>query len=164
MMWWMLNLCLAAEPSEPLPTDGDTETVEPHSAGPDRSARPSIREPFPMQLSSAAVYELTPSTTVYFVQVPGARKVTLDFRLHRGTIDLDGWPTSSAWATGYMMDVATEQFGPAEIEELSALHDLWISSYGTGFHSQGLMMSAPRESLDQAMAPVSYTHLRAHET
>jgi predicted Zn-dependent peptidase len=160
MSWLVLLLLGFAEATEtdlaePAPSEEGAvleEEAPAPAAAPDRSQPPPVLPPAPLVLAEPEIWALTPSVTVHLVRVPAVRKVNARAWLHRGSLDLDGLPSHSAWMTGWLQDVATETHQADALALVKDLKDIDVWSSGVGFRKGSLTLEAPREALEDGLA------------
>jgi zinc protease len=121
------------------------------AAEPDRSAPPEVLPSPVLELPEPVIHEIGPSATAWYVRVPQVRKVALDLVLLRGMIELDGRPTESARALGWMAEVAAGDLDAAEMSLQRDVFDITVDS-SIGMHAGQVALRVPREELARGVA------------
>lgn len=116
----------------------------------DRAAPPPVTPPVPIALAEPEVRAVGDGVRVLYARVPGVAKVELRLILHRGALDLDGWPTPAAHATGWLQDVATAAYDADAMAEIRDLHAIELWSW-VAPHRAGVDLTAPIDGLDRAV-------------
>ncbi|MCO4748052.1 MAG: insulinase family protein [Proteobacteria bacterium] len=158
-----LLLVLSAALAQDVPADSVEETPadatseEEVAPGPDRSKPPEVIPATPLELADPEVHKISDAVEVRLVNLPGVRKVEIAITSRRGTLDIDGWPSSAGRAMGELMDIATLTRDPQDIEVLSTIHDLAVYSSTTSTHEQAVYLEAPRTDLEVGLDLLSDT-------
>lgn len=146
MIALLLSLAWAAD-AVPEDVVGAPPGEEEAAEGPDRSTAPEVVPAEPLAHAEPLVYALSDGVEVVHVHVPQVRRVEVTIVLQRGSHEVVGGPTELAKATGWMLDVATEEYGAQELEILSDIHELEVRS-GLWTHEGAVSVSVPRDDLE----------------
>lgn len=152
--WWMMvALAGAAEPGA-AQDKRSTEAVPEAAAapvapvtGPERSSPPAVVPADWIPLDEPTVVDLGNGRTGWYVRVPGVRKVGVSVVLHKGTYDLDQWPTELARGALNFADLATVDHDAETLSILRDVNDLDLSSW-IDHHEGGVQLMVAPEELD----------------
>ncbi|MCB9668979.1 MAG: insulinase family protein [Alphaproteobacteria bacterium] len=134
----------AEDTAEPTPAATDPVEVP---AGPDRSGRPPLKEPVPLDLEDLEVHRLANGLEVHHIRVARLRDVFVELDWWRGTQDLQAHDPDVIGLMSDLWGVASEKYDAKALSELEDLNDMEVRA-GVRNHSASVTLEVPLEHLD----------------